>query len=53
MTRFFREKMPKEYVYHDFTHTQDVVKACRQIGVMEGHTMEEIEIALVHVLKIR
>ena len=44
ITRFFREKMPKEYVYHDFTHTQDVVKACRQIGVMEGHTMEEIEI---------
>jgi predicted metal-dependent HD superfamily phosphohydrolase len=44
ITRFFREKMPKEYVYHDFTHTQDVVRACRQIGIMEGLALEELEI---------
>ena len=44
IARFFRERMPKEYVYHDFKHTQDVVKACRQIGVIEGHSMEDIEI---------
>jgi predicted metal-dependent HD superfamily phosphohydrolase len=44
ITRFFREKMPKEYVYHDFTHTQDVVRACRQIGIMEGLSLEELEI---------
>jgi predicted metal-dependent HD superfamily phosphohydrolase len=44
VTRFFRERMPKEYVYHDFTHTQDVVRACRQIGMIEGISMAELEI---------
>ena len=44
ITRFFRERMPKEYVYHDFKHTQDVVRACREISVLEGHSMEALEI---------
>ncbi len=44
VTRFFRERMPKEYVYHDFTHTQDVVRACRQIGMIEGISMAELEV---------
>ena len=43
VTLFFKEKIPKQYVYHDLTHTQDVVRACRQIGLTFGLPMDDME----------
>ena len=41
---FFKENIPKKYVYHDLTHTQDVVRVCRQIGLTYGLPMEDLEL---------
>ncbi len=43
ITEFFNENVPKKYVYHDLTHTQDVVRNCRQIGMALGLPMEDLE----------
>ena len=43
ITQFFNENVPKQYVYHDLTHTQDVVRSCRQIGLAFGLPMEDLE----------
>ena len=43
ITQFFKEKVPKKYVYHDLTHTQDVVRSCRQIGLAYGLPMDDLE----------
>ena len=42
--QFFKESIPKKYVYHDITHTQDVVRVCRQIGLTYGLPMEDMEL---------
>jgi predicted metal-dependent HD superfamily phosphohydrolase len=42
--QFFKENIPKKYVYHDITHTQDVVRVCRQIGLTYGLPMEDLEL---------
>jgi predicted metal-dependent HD superfamily phosphohydrolase len=42
--QFFKESVPKKYVYHDILHTQDVVRVCRQIGLTYGLPMEDIEL---------
>ena len=42
--QFFKENIPKKYVYHDLTHTQDVVRVCRQIGLTYGLPMEDLEL---------
>jgi predicted metal-dependent HD superfamily phosphohydrolase len=44
VTEFFKEKVPKKYVYHDLTHTQDVVRVCRQIGLTYGLPMDDLEL---------
>ena len=41
---FYRERISKDYVYHDLQHTQDVVRVCRQIGVAYGLSREDLEI---------
>ena len=43
ITEFFKENVPKKYVYHDLTHTRDVVRNCRQIGLAFGLPMEDLE----------
>ncbi len=43
ITQFFKEKVPKKYVYHDFSHTQDVVRSCRQMGLALGLPMDDLE----------
>ena len=43
ITHFYREKVPKEYVYHDIAHTQEVVRVCRQLGIAYGLSLEDIE----------
>ena len=43
ITQFFKENVPKKYVYHDITHTQDVVRSCRQIGLAYGLPMDDLE----------
>lgn len=42
ITQFFKEKVPNKYVYHDITHTQDVVRSCRQIGLAFGLPMDDL-----------
>ena len=42
--QFFKENIPKKYVYHDITHTQDVVRVSRQIGLIYGLPMEDLEL---------
>ena len=44
VTQFFKEKINKDYVYHDITHTQDVVRVCRQIGSSYALSRDEMEI---------
>lgn len=44
VSQHFRDKIAKEYVYHDFAHTLDVVRVCRQIGNIYSLTNEEFEI---------
>lgn len=41
MEKHFQERIPPEYVYHDFLHTRYVVEACMQIG--EGYELTERE----------
>ena len=43
ITQFFKENVPEEYVYHDLTHTQDVVRSCHQMGLAFGLPMEDME----------
>jgi predicted metal-dependent HD superfamily phosphohydrolase len=42
--QFFKENIPKKYVYHDITHTQDVVRVSRQIGLIYGLPMKDLEL---------
>ena len=42
--QFFKEHIPKKYIYHDISHTEDVVRVCRQIGVTYGLPMEDLEL---------
>jgi predicted metal-dependent HD superfamily phosphohydrolase len=42
--QFFKEKMPKEYVYHDLTHTEDVVRVASQLALSYSMSIEELEI---------
>jgi HD superfamily phosphodiesterase len=42
--QFFKENIPKKYVYHDITHTQDVVRVSRQIGLTYGLPMADLEL---------
>jgi predicted metal-dependent HD superfamily phosphohydrolase len=44
VTQFFKERVPKKYVYHDLTHTQEVVRVCRQIGLTYGLPMDDLEL---------
>ncbi len=43
ITEFFKENVPKKYVYHDLIHTQDVVRSCCQIGLALGLPMDDLE----------
>ena len=43
ITQFLKENVPKQYVYHDLTHTQDVVRSCRQMGLAFGLPIDDLE----------
>lgn len=43
ITEFFKENVPKKYVYHDLTHTQNVVRSCQQIGLAFGLPIDDLE----------
>ena len=48
ITEFFKENVPKKYVYHDLTHTQDVVRSSLQIGLafrLPAADLENLQIA--------
>jgi predicted metal-dependent HD superfamily phosphohydrolase len=40
----FREKLPSKLIYHNFTHTLDVVEHARKIGKKSGLNDDELEI---------
>ncbi len=40
----FREKLPSKLIYHNFTHTLDVVEHARKIGKKSGLADDELEI---------
>jgi predicted metal-dependent HD superfamily phosphohydrolase len=42
--QFFKEHIPKKYIYHDLTHTQDVVRVCHKIGKAYGLPTEDLEL---------
>ncbi|NJN33269.1 MAG: HD family phosphohydrolase [Saprospiraceae bacterium] len=44
VSQHFKEKVSKEYAYHDFAHTQDVVRVCLQIAKTYSLPQTEIEI---------
>jgi predicted metal-dependent HD superfamily phosphohydrolase len=44
VTQFLKEKVNPDYCYHDISHTQDVVRVCRQIGSSYALSREEMEI---------
>ncbi len=43
----FSEESPKENVYHDFTHTQEVVDAAQKIGRASNLSEDELEIVTI------
>ncbi len=44
VAKFYEEHFPKELVFHDFQHMQNVVEACYQIGVEYDLDEKELEI---------
>ncbi len=45
--QIFKEKSPPENVYHNITHTKEVVEAVEKIGRAEKLTDEQIELLLI------
>lgn len=43
----FKNKLPGKYVYHNFTHTEDVVEACKKIGGKMEINESDMEILLL------
>jgi predicted metal-dependent HD superfamily phosphohydrolase len=41
---FFAKNMPAEYVYHDITHTEEVVAICRQLALNYSLKKEDVEL---------
>jgi predicted metal-dependent HD superfamily phosphohydrolase len=44
----FREKLSSQYLYHNFHHTSEIVKACHELGrlaELSGEEMEILEVA--------
>ena len=44
---FLKEKLTKGIYYHDLEHTQEVVKAAREIGIASDLSEEELETVLI------
>lgn len=47
VTHLFKEKSPAENMYHDTTHTTEVVKNAEEIGKASGLTDADLEIVLI------
>lgn len=47
VTNFYRDQVPKEYVYHDLQHTQNVVLSCREMGLSFGINDREMELLII------
>lgn len=43
----FKNKLPGKYVYHNFTHTEDVVEACKKIGGKMEINESDMELLLL------
>lgn len=46
----FKKKLSKEYVYHNFSHAEDIAKASQKIGKKSGLNNDELEIVTVAAL---
>jgi len=42
-----KTKLPRDIIYHDYNHTLDVVKECKEIAKKAGVNEEEMEIVMV------
>lgn len=47
VSTLFKEESPAENVYHDFTHTQEVVEAAQKIGKASNLSDSELEIVII------
>ena len=47
ISALFTEKSPGENVYHDMTHTTEVVRGVAKIGKAAGLTEEELQLVTV------
>lgn len=43
----FKEKLPADYVYHNYTHTLDTVKACKKLAKGYNLTSRDFEVLLL------
>jgi predicted metal-dependent HD superfamily phosphohydrolase len=43
----FKEKLPADYVYHNYTHTQDTVNACKKLSKSYNLTSRDHEVLLL------
>ena len=46
----FKKKLPKDYVYHNLSHAEDIAKASQKIGKKSGLSDDELEIVTVAAL---
>ena len=46
----FKKKLSKEYVYHNFSHAEDIAKASLKIGKKSGLSDDELELVTVAAL---
>jgi predicted metal-dependent HD superfamily phosphohydrolase len=43
----FKEKLPPDYVYHNYTHTLDTVKACKKLCASYNLTSRDYEVLML------
>ncbi len=43
----FKEKLPGDYVYHNYTHTADVVKVCKKLSKSYNLTSRDYEVLML------
>ena len=46
----FKEKLPSDYVYHNYNHTLETVKACKKISKSYNLTSRDYEVLMLAAL---
>ena len=45
VSKLFKDNLPKNYIYHNYSHTVEIVEACKEIG--KGNKLNETELEIV------